>query len=88
MIEIWTEWTWFNATSEKLDDQSWMILKKYCFSGLEALEIYQEVNIEEYQQALTPCTETLILKKLAPLIEQNHKIVKTGPPYTPPPQKS
>ena len=40
-----------------------MILKKSWFSDLEILEIYQEINREEYQQDTTTQTETLNTEK-------------------------
>ena len=53
MIEIWAESTISN-TSESLADQSRIKLKKGRFSGLEILEIRDQVNSKEYEQDPLP----------------------------------
>ena len=48
-MEIWIESAKSN-TSQRLTDQTMLILKKNCFFGLEILEICGQVNQEEFTQ--------------------------------------
>ena len=63
MVEIWLECASFNRTSQRLADQTRTILKKDCSSDLEILEIYQQINREEYQQNYTMLAEMLNTEK-------------------------
>ena len=65
MIEIWTETARFD-TSQRLADQTRKILTKDWFSDIKILEIYQQINWEEYQQDVTIRTETLNTKSQEP----------------------
>ena len=42
MIEIWTEFTRFKTTNQRLTDEVRAIIKKEWISDLEILEIYQQ----------------------------------------------
>ena len=84
MIEIWAECTRFNTTSQRFGDQARMILKKGCFSKLGILEIYQQINREEYWKDPTTRYETLNIKKQEPsrIETQNNENRNTTHPNT------
>ena len=53
MIENCEECSRFDTIRDLFVDKARMILKKGWFSYVEVLELYQNVNSEEYQQDLT-----------------------------------
>ena len=65
-MEIWIESAWFNTTNERSTDQARLILQKDWFSDFEILEIWDQVNCEEYEQTPPIRTETLNTEKLEP----------------------
>ena len=63
MIEIWTEFTRFKSTNQMLADKVRTITKNGWFSGLEILEIHQQIHMQTYQQTPNTVTETLNTEK-------------------------
>ena len=60
MIEIWTESTKLNTTSQRIADQAGMILKKGSFFfNLKIQEICGQVNCWKYNQEPSSGIETL-----------------------------
>ena len=59
MIEIWTKFGWFKATNERITDQVRIITKNGWFSGLEILEIHQQIYRQTHQATPTAVTETI-----------------------------
>ena len=75
MTEICAESARPNTIMQIFADQARIILKKGCFSALEILEIYLQVN-RGYKQDLTTQTETLNTEKQESLNQnesQNNK---------------
>ena len=67
MIEIWTEFSRFKATNQRLTDQFRTITKNGWFSDREIQKIPQQIYRQTHQQTPTTVTET----------------IKTGKPETP-----
>ena len=63
MTEIWTEFTRFKTTNQRLADQVRMITKNGGFSDLEILEIHQQIHMQTHQQNLNAITEALNIGK-------------------------
>ena len=59
MIEIWTEFGRFKATNQILADLVRTIIKNGWFSGLEILEIHQQIFRQTHQQTPITVTETI-----------------------------
>ena len=59
MIEIWTEFGRFKATSQRLANQVRTITKNGWFSDLEILEIYSQIYKQTHQQTSNTVPETL-----------------------------
>ena len=72
MIEIWTESTRLNKTSQKLADQTKKNLKRGWSSDLEILEIFEQINSEEYELDLPTRIETQHTEKSPNRIEEQN----------------
>ena len=78
MIEIWSEFSRFKATIQRLTDQVRTITKNCWFSDVQILEIYEQIYRQTHQETPNTVTETLNTGKS----ENPNQTLHDNDPYT------